>query len=157
VGIVRRQKKKRATPQKSRSRPVVLVVDDDPDVRAICTWFLQARGWAVFTADDGARALDQTRLRSPDVIVMDLAMPRVDGWTAVARLKASPDTRSIPIVALTAVEAARERARAIGCSAFLAKPCLPELLLWQIRAVLPSSTRTRARRRVTARKRDGID
>ena len=74
---------------------------------------------------------------TPDVIVMDLAMPHMDGWTAIPRLKTAYETWRIPIIALSGVESAGARIREMGCSAFLAKPCLPELLLWQIRPLLP--------------------
>lgn len=123
-------------PSPAPRRPVVLIVDDDPDVRAICTWYLEASGCDVLTARDGALGFDQAKSQLPDVIVMDLAMPGVDGWAAIAALKSSVETGRIPIIALTAVEAARVRARSLGCSAFLAKPCLPDLLLWQIRTLL---------------------
>ena len=67
---------------------------------------------------------------------MDLAMPVLDGWAATTKLKRQRSTRDIPIVALSCVEFARARARAAGCDAFLAKPCLPDLLWWEIRALL---------------------
>lgn len=98
--------------------------------------YLRAVGCVVFTAHDGAVALEKAAALHPDVIVMDLAMPRVDGWTATSRLKASTRTRKIPVIALSAVEASRDSAHAAGCTTFLAKPCLPELLWWQIRTLL---------------------
>jgi len=63
-------------------------------------------------------------------------MPRVDGWAATARLKESSWTRGKPIFALSAVDAAGDSARAAGCDAFVAKPCLPELLWWHVRPLL---------------------
>jgi two-component system cell cycle response regulator DivK len=114
----------------------VLVVDDDEDARTIYSTYLAHVGCDVRTAIDGRSAIDTATHWGPDVIVMDLAMPNVDGWTASKRLKASPTTRYIPIIALSAVQMGREGARAAGCDAYLAKPCLPDLLWWEIRALL---------------------
>jgi CheY-like chemotaxis protein len=72
----------------------------------------------------------------PDLIVLDLAMPYVDGWQAAERLRRSPVTRSIPIIALTAIPGARESARLSGCDAFMSKPCLPQLLWCEVRLLL---------------------
>ncbi len=114
----------------------VLVVDDDRDARAMYRMYLVHAGCKVRTARDGASAIDKAKHWTPDVIVMDLAMPRLDGWTASKWLKASPATAHIPIIALSAAPMAREDARACGCDGFLAKPCTPRLLLWEIRALL---------------------
>jgi two-component system cell cycle response regulator DivK len=114
----------------------VLVVDDDEDARSIYSTYLQHVGCAVKTAADGRAAFEAASHWAPDVIVMDLMMPNIDGWTASKWLKASPATRHIPIIALSAVQTGREGARAAGCDAYLAKPCLPDLLWWEIRALL---------------------
>jgi len=117
-------------------RPVVLVVDDDRDARDMYGMYLKAMGCRVYTARDGLVAIQKARLRHPDVIVMDLAMPRLDGWGATARLKGERRTRDIPIIALSAVQISRASARAAGCDGYLAKPCMPALLWWEIQAVL---------------------
>jgi two-component system, cell cycle response regulator DivK len=117
-------------------RPLVLVVDDDRDARVIYRQYLRAMGCRVVTASDGALAIEKATRWRPDVIVMDLSMPHVDGWTATKRLRQQRATRHIPIVALTAAPTARRSAHAAGCDAFLAKPCLPELLWWEVRALL---------------------
>jgi two-component system, cell cycle response regulator DivK len=114
----------------------VLVVDDDQDCREMFSTYLTYVGCNVRTAEDGRDAIDAVTHWAPDVIVMDLSMPNVDGWTASKRLKASPATRGIPIIALSAIQMGREGARAAGCDAYLAKPCLPDLLWWEIRALL---------------------
>jgi CheY-like chemotaxis protein len=114
----------------------VLVVDDDRDARAMYRLYLTHAGCKVRTARDGQAAIDQAIVSMPDVIVMDLAMPRLDGWTASKWLKSSPSTAHIPIIALSAVPMAREDARAAGCDGFLAKPCTPDLLWWEIQALL---------------------
>jgi two-component system, cell cycle response regulator DivK len=125
-----------ATMPKRRLRPHVLIVDDDRDARAIYRAYLQHTGCRVRTAPDGVRAIDKAHRDPPDVIVMDLAMPRLDGWTASRSLKGSPATRHIPIIAVSAAPQAGEGARAAGCDGFLAKPCQPDLLWWEIRALL---------------------
>jgi CheY-like chemotaxis protein len=123
-------------------RPLVLVVDDDRDARVIYRQYLRAMGCRVVTASDGARAIERATRWRPDVIVMDLSMPNVDGWTATKRLRQQRDTRHIPIVALTALPTSRRSALAAGCDAFLAKPCLPELLWWEVRALLNNRSST---------------
>ena len=120
------------------SRPLVLIADGDADARTMYGAYLRAMGCVVFTARDGAIAIEKADALCPDVIVMDLAMPQVDGWAAASRLKASSRTKRIPIIALSAVEMSRDSAHAAGCASFLAKPCLPELLWWRIRTLLAS-------------------
>ena len=120
----------------ARRGPLVLVVDDDRDARVIYGSYLRAMGCRVVTARDGVAAIVKATQRRPDVIVMDLAMPAMDGWTATRLLRHETTTRDVPIVAVTAAPTSRDGARRAGCNAFLAKPCLPELLWWEIRALL---------------------
>jgi two-component system cell cycle response regulator DivK len=120
-----------------RPSPIaVLIVDDDPDARETYRTYLAHLGCKVRTARDGRGAIEKANRWVPDVIVMDLAMPHLDGWTASKWLKASPETRHIPIIAISSVQMARAGARAAGCDAYLAKPCMPDLLWWEIRALL---------------------
>jgi two-component system, cell cycle response regulator DivK len=119
-----------------RLRPVVLVVDDDLDARLIYRHYLTVMGCQVYTARDGLIGVELAKRRKPDVIVMDLAMPRLNGWAAAAELRQSPATSTIPIIVLTALPSSRSEARAAGCDGFLAKPCLPELLWMEIRLLL---------------------
>jgi two-component system cell cycle response regulator DivK len=114
----------------------VLVVDDDLDARTMYGMYLRSMGCTVYTAADGGGAITQAMALHPDVIVLDLAMPHVDGWAAAERLRRSPVTRAIPIVALTAIPGARDSARLSGCDAFMAKPCLPQMLWCEIRLLL---------------------
>jgi CheY-like chemotaxis protein len=114
----------------------VLVVDDDRDARTMYRMYLKHAGCKVRTAPDGQVAIDKASESAPDVIVMDLTMPRLDGWSASRWLKASPATAHIPIIALSAASEAGQDARAAGCDGFLAKPCQPDLLWWEIRALL---------------------
>jgi two-component system, cell cycle response regulator DivK len=117
-------------------RPVVLVVDDDLDARLIYRHYLTVMGCQVYTASDGVVGVQLAKRKQPHVIVMDLAMPRLNGWAATAELKQSPHTRHIPIIVLTAVPASRQDVREAGCNGLLAKPCLPELLWSEIRSLL---------------------
>jgi two-component system cell cycle response regulator DivK len=118
--------------------PLVLVVDDFQDAREMYAEYLSYSGFRVAEASNGFEALDQAFLLRPDVILMDLSLPGLDGWSATARLKADDRTRHIPIVALTghALAGASERARQAGCDAFVTKPCLPDDLVAEIRRVL---------------------
>ncbi len=115
---------------------MILIADDDADSRLIYSDFLRAQGWTVFTAADGRTAIDKAVELGPNAIVLDLAMPRVDGWTVMKRLRDSSWTANIPIVVLTALGSAREDAFQAGCDAYLAKPCPPETLLLQLRGLL---------------------
>lgn len=127
---------------KPAPRLTVLVVDDDRDSREMYRHYLSHVGCVVRTARNGLRAIEKVAQQPPDVIVMDLAMPGLDGWAASKRLKSAPQTAHIPIIALSAVQMAREGARAAGCDGFLAKPCLPDMLWWEIRAVLGSAAQS---------------
>jgi len=114
---------------------MVLVVDDDVDARRIYSDYLKTKGWTVLSAADGRRAIDKANEMKPDVIVLDLAMPKVDGWTVLRHLRESSWTQPIPIVVVSAVTGARDEAFQFGCDAFLTKPCPPEVLWLQIRAL----------------------
>jgi len=117
-------------------KPIILVVDDDHDARWIYAMYLRSRGCRVFTAGDGRSAVEKATALTPDLIVMDLAMPKVDGWEAIRRLEQSSWTRDIPVVALSAVPASRDTAFEAGCDAYLAKPCDPGVLWTQVQALL---------------------
>src|ERR1700687_1622923 len=82
-------------------RPCVLLVDDYPDARVMYTEYLKYSGFEVVEAADGIEALRQALESMPDIILMDLSLPLMDGWEATRRLKADPRTATIPIVALT--------------------------------------------------------
>jgi two-component system, cell cycle response regulator DivK len=116
--------------------PTVLVVDDDPDARRIFAGYLRSKGSVVFTAGDGRVGVEKSKALGPDVVVMDLAMPRLDGFEAIRRLRASSWTRRLPVVAVSAVPMTQDLAIAAGCDAYLAKPVDPEALWLQIRAIL---------------------
>ena len=118
--------------------PLVLVVDDVDHGREIFAEYLEYRGFRVATAADGLEALDKAFELRPDVILMDLSLPGIDGWEATRRLKQDERTRHIPIIALTAhaLASAHERAREVGCNAVVTKPCLPKDLELEVRRQL---------------------
>jgi len=108
-------------------RPLVLVVDDVVHGRALCAEYLELRGFRVVTTGDGLGAVDMALALRPDVILMDLSMPIIDGWEATRRIKTNARTQAIPIVIMTAHqgESDHEQARAAGCDSVFVKPFLP--------------------------------
>jgi CheY-like chemotaxis protein len=125
-----------------RTRPRVLIVDDYPDAREMYSEYLQYSGFDVIEAENGMEALTKAADKAPDIILMDLSLPVMDGWEATRRLKADERTASIPVVALTghALAGISEGAKRAGCDAFVTKPCLPEDLVKEIRKVLNDSS-----------------
>jgi two-component system cell cycle response regulator DivK len=124
--------------KQKQERPRVLVVDDYPDAREMYAEYLQYSGFDVIEARNGIEALERAADSAPDIILMDLSLPVMDGWEATRRLKADKATASIPIVALTghALAGILEGAKKAGCDAFVTKPCLPEDLVKEIQKVL---------------------
>ena len=100
--------------------------------------YLEIMGFRTAQAADGHEALDRAGSLRPDVILMDLSLPGVDGWEVTRRLKANPDTRDILVIALTAhaLEGEDARARRAGCDGFISKPCLPQRLVDEIVRIL---------------------
>jgi two-component system cell cycle response regulator DivK len=118
---------------------LVLVVDDNADNRDMCEQYLRFAGCRVETASDGNEGVVKAGALRPDAIVMDLGMPRLDGWEATRRLKADPATRDIPIIVVSAhaYRDDRVRATAAGADTYLVKPLSPQELLRAIRLMLP--------------------
>ena len=121
-----------------KTKPLILVVDDFDDAREMYSEYLEFAGFRVETAKNGAEALDCAFKQPPDLILMDLSLPVMDGWEASRRLKADQRTKAIPIVALTghALAGYADGARRAGCDAFVTKPCLPEALVNEITRIL---------------------
>ena len=119
-------------------QPLILVVDDYQDAREMYAEYLQFSGFRVAEARNGNEAVDQAFALKPDLILMDLSLPGMDGWEATSRLKADDRTKHIPIVALTghALAGASEGARRAGCDSFVTKPCLPDDLVVEVRRML---------------------
>jgi len=122
--------------------PTILIVEDNEDNRIVYSTMLRHFGFAVDEAENGAEGILKARTGLPDLILMDIAIPLVDGWEAVQRLKKDPATAGIPIVALTAhaMPADRERAIQVGCDGYLAKPCEPRAVVEEVRRILESKT-----------------
>ena len=121
---------------------LVLIVDDSPDARAMYGDYLRYSGFRVVTANNGEEGLAAAHAEGPAIIVMDLAMPKMDGWEAIRHLRADPMTADIPIVALSAYAFgdAPLRAREAGADLCLSKPCLPPQVARVVRAMVSSRT-----------------
>ncbi len=113
----------------------VLVVDDDDVIRQLITVNLELEGFEVATAVDGQDCLDKVKDVEPDVITLDIMMPRLDGWEAAGRLRADPETAGIKVVLLSAraQEADLARGSRIGVDAYLTKPFDPDELIEVVR------------------------
>jgi two-component system, cell cycle response regulator DivK len=116
----------------------VLVVEDQEDNRQILRDLLASAGYEMIEAHDGAGALIAARTQSPDLILMDIQLPILDGYEATRRIKAQSDLRHIPIVVVTsyALSGDEQKARAAGCDAYVAKPYSPRKLLETINRYL---------------------
>jgi len=128
--------------QAQRAAPLVLVVDDFQDNREMFAELLSLSGFGVAEAATGREALERAFALLPDLILMDLSLPELDGWEATRRLKNDPRTQHIPVIALTGHVLADHAhdAREAGCDAFLTKPCLPEALVVEVRRVLAGTS-----------------
>ena len=118
--------------------PLVLIVDDVKDNRTVYVLYLKFSGFRVAEAENGVEAIRQAEALLPDIIVMDLSLPVMDGWEATRRLRRDPRTKRIPIVVLTghALPEYARTAREAGCDLVITKPCLPDQLLEAIRRIL---------------------
>ncbi len=116
----------------------VLLVEDNPHNRKIFSAMLSHDGYRVLEAEDGQKALDQVAADPPDIILMDLSIPVIDGWECTRRLKSDPRTSHIPIIALTAhaMRGDEERARQAGCDDYLSKPVSPKKVVEVVRSYL---------------------
>jgi DNA-binding response OmpR family regulator len=120
------------------SAPLVLLVDDERSIRTICRVNLEGDGLAVNEARDGAEALDEIRRKRPSLVLLDVMMPGVDGWSVAEQLAAGDDTREIPVVFLSARAAQEDRVRAqtLGAVGYVEKPFDPLELAGIVRGVL---------------------
>ena len=137
---------------KTTKGPLVLIVDDYEDNREMYSQFLEFSGVRVAEAANGKEALSKTSELMPDLIVMDLSLPGIDGWQATRAIKQDPKTRDILVLALTghALEGSSEGAKEAGCDGFLTKPCLADDLcreiLRMLGAVTPARSKAKTRR-----------
>jgi two-component system, cell cycle response regulator DivK len=118
--------------------PKLLVVEDNEESREGLSRHLKRKGFDVLTAADGQQAVGVAHLEAPDLVLMDMSLPVLDGWEATRRLKADPATRSIPVIALTAHAMAGDREKALeaGCDEYETKPVEFARLLDKVRALL---------------------
>jgi CheY-like chemotaxis protein len=122
----------------SASNFTVLVVEDNPDNLLIYSTILRHSGFTVFEARDGQEGLETARREHPGLILMDVSIPVVDGLEVTRRLKADPETRDIPIVALTAHALVTDEQRALdaGCDGYIAKPAEPRAVVATVKGYL---------------------
>ena len=116
----------------------VLLVEDNEDNRIVYSTILRHFGYAVSEALNGEEGIAKARSERPDLILMDISIPIIDGWEATQVLKHDPVTRDIPIIALTAHALAsdREKAMEVGCDGYLAKPCEPRAVVAEVQRFL---------------------
>ncbi len=119
-------------------RSLILIVEDDEDSREVYGEILSENGFEVEAASSAAEGLRLARERHPSVILMDISLPDMDGWSVTTQLKADPMTMGIPVIIVTAYAFPEDRARArrVGCEGFLTKPCEPTRVLAEIRRLL---------------------
>jgi two-component system cell cycle response regulator DivK len=117
----------------------VLIVEDQEDNRAILRDLLSKSGYDLIEATNGEEGVALAQSQRPDLILMDVQLPIIDGYEATQRIKSNAELRSIPVIAVTsyALSGDEAKARAAGCDAYVAKPFSPRLLLAKIRKYLP--------------------
>ena len=117
----------------------ILVVEDQEDNRQILRDLLGSVGYEMIEAGDGEAGIAAAKKERPDLILMDIQLPLMDGYEATRRIKADPELKSIPVIVVTsyALSGDEVKARAAGCDAYVTKPYSPRLLLAKIREFLP--------------------
>jgi CheY-like chemotaxis protein len=120
----------------------LLLIEDNEESRDGLSRHLRRKGFEVLVAADGRQGLEAARSGAPDLVLMDMSLPVLDGWEATRQLKADPHTRHIPVIALTAHAMAgdREKALAAGCDEYDTKPVEVPRLLGKIRTLLGGTT-----------------
>jgi CheY-like chemotaxis protein len=121
------------------ARPAtVLLVEDNPHNRKIFSGMLTHAGFQVVEAEDGHKALAEVKRALPDLILMDLSIPGIDGWECARRIKADPRSRKVPIIALTAhaMRGDEESALEAGCDGYLSKPISPKKVVEEVKRAL---------------------
>ena len=122
--------------------PTILLVEDNELNRDMLSRRLARKGYDVLIAEDGAEGLSAATDGKPDLILMDMSLPVLDGWEVTRRLKAQPETRTIPVIALTAhaMSSDREKAVAAGCDDYDTKPVELERLLAKVERLLQAGS-----------------
>jgi CheY-like chemotaxis protein len=119
----------------------ILVVDDEENIVMILKDSLEFSGFQVVTASNGVEALDVVVKEHPELMILDIGMPRMDGWEVCRRMKGNEKTKSIPIIILTAYAQSvdRKKGMELGASRFIAKPCDPVFLIEEINSLLAAN------------------
>jgi two-component system, cell cycle response regulator DivK len=120
----------------------ILIVEDTEDNLRIARDLLNSAGYDLLEATDGAAGVSMATLHHPDLILMDIQLPKLDGYEATRRIRAIPELRDVPIIAITSYALSGDdvKARAAGCDAYIAKPYSPRALLAEVRRFLGSPT-----------------
>ena len=121
--------------------PTIMVVEDNEPSRDALSRRLERRGYRILTAVDGQQAVSTAQAERPDLILMDLGLPVLDGWQATRKIKTTQETQAIPVIALTAnaMTGDKEKAMAAGCDDFDTKPIDLPRLLGKIQALMPKA------------------
>lgn len=116
----------------------ILIVEDEPDFRVALRMRLEANGYDIVEADDGISGLDEVRRQNPDLIILDVMMPRMDGFKVARLLKYSAKYKHVPLMMLTVMSQESDRAmgRSVGADAYLTKPYKPQELLSTISTLI---------------------
>lgn len=132
------------------SRKRILVVEDNMDNYELLRLLLDRAGYDVFLAVNGRDGVDAARYQKPDLILMDLGLPEMDGWTAAQKLKSEESTKDIPLFAVTAHTLPRDRFRAMqaGCDGFFTKPLHVESFLEMIKATFERKKNRKPKRKI---------
>ncbi len=120
------------------STKTILIVEDNEDNLVVYRTILEHVGYDVIEARDGEEGIARANEEHPDLVLMDISIPKIDGWEATRRLKSEPATRDIPIIALTAhaLDEDREKAMSVGCDGYLAKPVEPRRVVEEVQRYL---------------------
>lgn len=126
--------------------PSVLILEDDPDTRDLYAEGLAFEGFRVKTAQNGKEGIARAQELVPDVVVMDLMSPNIEGMEVIRRIKGDDRTRDIQVIVVTGwvIPALREQAHLVGCDEFICKPCVPHSLAGEIRRLLALAGPARA-------------
>jgi len=119
----------------------VLVVEDNSDNREVCVTVLRHYGYEVVEAVNGEGGLAKAREEKPDIILMDLSLPVMDGWEVTRKLKSDPELNGIPVIAITAHAMSGDEAKALdaGCNGYLSKPCVPKDIIEAVKKFIGES------------------
>jgi len=117
--------------------PKILIVEDEPDNLETLSAYLEFKNYDIAKAVDGEEALEQVKKEKPDVVVLDLSIPKIDGWEVAKRIRKDESSKDIVIIAFSAMALPHEMEKALsnGCDAFLPKPMSPDVLIAEIEKI----------------------